>query len=54
MYQGGMKKPLNLNVDRTAKIPLTEQIRKDAPRLKDSLVKKHYERKHGPHSYYGQ
>ncbi|HEY4110399.1 L-ribulose-5-phosphate 4-epimerase [Puia sp.] len=33
---------------------LTEQIRKDTPRLKDSLVKKHYERKHGPHSYYGQ
>jgi L-ribulose-5-phosphate 4-epimerase len=33
---------------------LTEQIRKEAPRLKDSLVKKHYERKHGPHSYYGQ
>ena len=33
---------------------LTEQIRKDCPRLKDSLVKKHYERKHGPHSYYGQ
>jgi L-ribulose-5-phosphate 4-epimerase len=33
---------------------LTEQIRKDAPRLKDSLIKKHYERKHGPDSYYGQ
>ncbi|AHM61110.1 L-ribulose-5-phosphate 4-epimerase [Flammeovirgaceae bacterium 311] len=33
---------------------LTEQIRADAPRLKDSLIKKHYERKHGPHSYYGQ
>lgn len=33
---------------------LTEQIRGDAPRLKDSLIKKHYERKHGPHSYYGQ
>jgi L-ribulose-5-phosphate 4-epimerase len=33
---------------------LTEQIRKDAPRLKDALIKKHYERKHGPHSYYGQ
>lgn len=33
---------------------LTEQLRKDAPRLKDSLVKKHYERKHGPHAYYGQ
>lgn len=33
---------------------LTEQIRPDAPRLKDALVKKHYERKHGPDSYYGQ
>lgn len=33
---------------------LTEQIRADAPRLKDSLIQKHYERKHGPDSYYGQ
>jgi L-ribulose-5-phosphate 4-epimerase len=33
---------------------LTEQINKDAPRLKDSLIKKHFERKHGPSSYYGQ
>ena len=33
---------------------LTEQIRKDAPRLKDSLISKHFERKHGPDSYYGQ
>ncbi len=33
---------------------LTEQIRTGAPRLKDSLIKKHYERKHGPDSYYGQ
>jgi L-ribulose-5-phosphate 4-epimerase len=33
---------------------LTKQIRADAPRLKDSLIKKHYERKHGPNSYYGQ
>lgn len=33
---------------------LTEQIRADTPRLKDSLIKKHYERKHGPNSYYGQ
>ncbi len=32
----------------------TEQIRPDAPRLKDALVKKHFERKHGPDSYYGQ
>lgn len=33
---------------------LTEQIRPDAARLKDALIKKHFERKHGPDSYYGQ
>ena len=33
---------------------LTKQIRPDALRLKDSLIKKHFERKHGPDSYYGQ
>jgi L-ribulose-5-phosphate 4-epimerase len=33
---------------------ITKQINPDAPRLKDSLIKKHYERKHGPDSYYGQ
>lgn len=33
---------------------LTEQINPDAPRLKDALIRKHFERKHGPHSYYGQ
>lgn len=33
---------------------LTEQINPDAPRLKDALIKKHFERKHGPGSYYGQ
>lgn len=33
---------------------LTEQINPGVARLKDALVKKHYERKHGPHSYYGQ
>jgi L-ribulose-5-phosphate 4-epimerase len=33
---------------------LTEQINPDSARLKDSLIKKHYERKHGPDSYYGQ
>lgn len=33
---------------------LTEQISPNAPRLKDSLIKKHFERKHGPDSYYGQ
>ena len=33
---------------------LTEQINPKAPRLKDSLIKKHYERKHGKDAYYGQ
>lgn len=33
---------------------LTEQINPDAPRLKNALKQKHYERKHGPDSYYGQ
>jgi L-ribulose-5-phosphate 4-epimerase len=33
---------------------LTEQINSTAPGLKDALIKKHYERKHGPDSYYGQ
>ncbi|MDN3667546.1 L-ribulose-5-phosphate 4-epimerase [Algibacter miyuki] len=33
---------------------LTKQINPSAARLKDSLIKKHYERKHGANSYYGQ
>ena len=33
---------------------LTERISPNAPRLKDALIKKHYERKHGADSYYGQ
>ena len=33
---------------------LTEKINPDAPRLKDSLINKHWERKHGANSYYGQ
>ena len=33
---------------------LTEQVGNNPPRLKDSLIKKHFERKHGPDSYYGQ
>ena len=32
---------------------LTEQINANAPRLKDALIKKHFERKHGPDAYYG-
>ena len=33
---------------------LTEQINANAPRLKDALIKKHFDRKHGVNSYYGQ
>ena len=33
---------------------VTESIKADALRLRDSLIKKHYERKHGKDSYYGQ
>ena len=33
---------------------LTETINRNAPRLKEALIKKHFERKHGPDSYYGQ
>ncbi|MFH5831594.1 L-ribulose-5-phosphate 4-epimerase [Halalkalibaculum sp. DA3122] len=30
------------------------QIRPDAPRLKETLIRKHWERKHGDDAYYGQ
>lgn len=33
---------------------LTRQIHPKAPRLKDALIRKHYERKHGTGAYYGQ
>ena len=33
---------------------LTLQINPSAPRLKDALIQKHYERKHGKNAYYGQ
>ncbi|SNR31334.1 L-ribulose 5-phosphate 4-epimerase [Maribacter sedimenticola] len=33
---------------------LTLQINPNAPRLKEALIKKHYERKHGKNAYYGQ
>ena len=33
---------------------LTEQINPTAQTLKPALIKKHFERKHGPDSYYGQ
>ena len=35
-------------------ILLTQQINPNAPRLKEALIQKHYERKHGAGSYYGQ
>jgi L-ribulose-5-phosphate 4-epimerase len=33
---------------------LTEQINPKSTLLKTSLIQKHFERKHGPDSYYGQ
>lgn len=33
---------------------LSLQIRPDAPRLKHSLIRKHWQRKHGDDAYYGQ
>jgi L-ribulose-5-phosphate 4-epimerase len=33
---------------------ITQQVRADSPRLKEALIKKHFSRKHGPDSYYGQ
>jgi L-ribulose-5-phosphate 4-epimerase len=33
---------------------LTEQINPDAQPMKETLIRKHFERKHGPDAYYGQ
>jgi len=33
---------------------LTEQVQPEVKPMKDALIKKHYERKHGANSYYGQ
>ncbi len=33
---------------------LTQQINPQAPKLQDSLIKKHFDRKHGDGAYYGQ
>lgn len=33
---------------------LSTSIRPDVPRLKETLIRKHYERKHGSKAYYGQ
>ena len=42
-------------LEELAKMALfTLQINPDAPRLKNSLINKHYERKHGKDAYYGQ
>jgi L-ribulose-5-phosphate 4-epimerase len=42
-------------LEQIAKIAwLTEQINPKALKLKEALIKKHFERKHGPDSYYGQ
>ena len=42
-------------LEQVAKMALfTRQINPEAPRLKEALIKKHYERKHGSGAYYGQ
>lgn len=42
-------------LEEVAKMALfTLQINPNASRMKDSLIKKHYERKHGKDAYYGQ
>jgi len=33
---------------------ITESVNTNALRMKDALINKHFERKHGPNSYYGQ
>jgi len=33
---------------------ITQQINPEVNRMKESLIRKHFERKHGPDSYYGQ
>lgn len=42
-------------LEELAKMALfTRQINPQVPRLKDALIRKHYQRKHGPQAYYGQ
>lgn len=42
-------------LEQIAKMALiTEQVNPNAANLKAALIKKHFERKHGPDSYYGQ
>ena len=33
---------------------ITERVNPETPQLKDALINKHYERKHGKNAYYGQ
>ena len=33
---------------------LTEQVKPGCERMKDALINKHYQRKHGKDAYYGQ
>ena len=42
-------------LEELAKMALyTYQINPDAKELDDTLIQKHYQRKHGPNAYYGQ
>ena len=44
-----------LTLEQVARMALlTRMVDPDAPALQSSLLDKHYERKHGPQSYYGQ
>ncbi len=46
---------VNIILERVAKMAFgTLAIRGDQPPLEDYLLEKHYQRKHGPHAYYGQ
>jgi L-ribulose-5-phosphate 4-epimerase len=45
----------NVVLEELARMALyTIQINSQIPRLKESLIQKHYQRKHGPDAYYGQ
>ncbi len=44
-----------LHLEKIARMALlTRLIKPETPELKDYLIKKHFERKHGPKAYYGQ
>jgi L-ribulose-5-phosphate 4-epimerase len=45
----------NVILEELAKMALlTMQINPQTPKLKKALIRKHYQRKHGPNAYYGQ